>query len=129
MQLNAIPPLHPLYGSDGKYNPNTLYYNNLIEQEGSTNLNTTYRSISNINGQLMITPQLNFVSQLGLDWINLHEEQYLGRQTLDGAPSGQGYDGTTISNVITSTNTFNYHNTFNEIHNLEALAGMEYQTG
>jgi TonB-linked SusC/RagA family outer membrane protein len=129
VQLNAIPPLHPLYGADGKYNPNTLYYNNLIEQEGSTNLNTTYRSISNINGQLMITPQLNFVSQLGLDWINLHEEQYLGRQTLDGAPSGQGYDGTTISTIITSTNTFNYHNTFNEIHNLEALAGMEYQTG
>ncbi len=129
VQLNAIPPLHPLRGPDGKYNPNTLYYNNLIETEGSTNVNTTYRSISNLYGEVTITPKLIFRSQLGLDWINLHEEQYLGRQTLDGAPTGQGYDGSTISAIITTTNTFNYNNTFGEDHNLEALAGMEYQTG
>jgi len=129
VQLNAIPPLHPLYGPDGKYNPNTLYYNNLIEQEGSSNSNTTYRSISNINATVNITPKLNFTSQLGLDWINLHEEQFLGKETLDGAPSGSSYDGVTMSTVFTSTNTFNYRSTFGDNHAFEALAGMEYQSG
>ena len=129
LQLNAIPPLHPLRGPDGKYNSATLYYNNLIETEGSTNVNTTFRSISNLNGELTITPNLAFRSQLGLDWVNLHEEQYLGRQTLDGAPTGSGYDGTSIATIITSTNTLNYRKMFGDDHDLEALAGMEYQTG
>ncbi|MBD0288704.1 MAG: SusC/RagA family TonB-linked outer membrane protein, partial [Flavisolibacter sp.] len=43
LQLNAIPPLHPKYGPDGKLNRATLYYNNLIDQEAASNIATTYR--------------------------------------------------------------------------------------
>jgi hypothetical protein len=128
IQLNAIPPLHPLYGPDGKYNPNTLYYNNLIETEGSSNLNTTYRSISNINGQFNITPNLNFISQVGLDWIKRMKNNIsVSKHWM--VLTWIGYDGTTISSIFTATNTFNYRKTFNEDHTLEALAGMEYQDG
>ncbi|HEY0900211.1 MAG TPA: hypothetical protein VGD90_12820, partial [Sphingobacteriaceae bacterium] len=31
LQLNALPPIQALYDTDGRYNSNTVYYNNLIE--------------------------------------------------------------------------------------------------
>ena len=109
VQLNAIPPIQPKIDSaTGKLNTNTLYYNNLIDQVASSNLSTTYRSISNAYGELTISPSLLFRSQVGLDWNNLQEEQYLGRETLDGAPTGQGYNNQVTATVVTYTNTLNF---------------------
>ena len=129
VQLNAIPPLHPKYDANGKLNRNTLYYNNLIDQEASSNLATTYRSISNVYGELTISPSLMFRSQVGLDWNNLQEEQFLGRQTLDGAPAGLSYNNQVTSNIVTYTNTLNFSRRLGEEHNLDGLAGIEYQQG
>ena len=55
---------------------------------------------------------LVFRSQIGIDWINLQEEEYLGRETLDGAPAGSAYNGQVTSTEITYTNTLAYRNTF-----------------
>ncbi|MBD0351452.1 MAG: TonB-dependent receptor [Flavisolibacter sp.] len=129
VQLNAIPPLHPLYDAEGRYNRNTLYYNVLIETEASQNTATTYRSISSAFGELNILPGLVFRSQVGLDWNNLQESQYEGRQTLDGAPTGLGYENQVTSSIVTYTNTLNYRKNFSDVHNLEGLAGIEYQKG
>lgn len=129
LQLNAIPPLHPLYDADGNYNPATLYYNNLIDQLASSNVATTYRSISSAFGEVNIFPSLSFRSQVGLDWNNLQEEQYLGRETLDGAPTGQGFNNQVTSTIVTYTNTLNFRKNFSEVHNLDGLAGMEFQEG
>jgi TonB-linked SusC/RagA family outer membrane protein len=128
-QLNALPPLHALYDADGNLNTATLYYNNLIDQKAASNIATTYRSISNIYGELNVLPGLMFRSQIGLDWNNLQEEQYLGRETLDGAPGGQGFNSQVTSNIITYTNTLNYRTSFGEDHDFDALGGIEYQRG
>ncbi|MFT3846426.1 MAG: TonB-dependent receptor [Lacibacter sp.] len=130
LQLNAIPPLHPLRDANGKYNNATLYYNNLIEREDNNQtLNKTFRSISNAYAEVNFSKNLRFRSQIGIDWNNLQENQFLGRRTLDGAPDGYSYNNQVTANVLTSTNTFSYNKSFGDNHVLDALAGMEYQRG
>jgi TonB-dependent starch-binding outer membrane protein SusC len=130
LQLNAIPPLHPLYDADGLYNSATLYYNNLIELEGNNkNLSKTYRTISSAYIEWKINDFLRFRSQAGIDWQNLQETQFLGRRTLDGAPEGFSFDNQVTSSLFTSTNTLNFNKDFGENHEFEALAGFEYQHG
>ncbi|HWJ89832.1 MAG TPA: TonB-dependent receptor [Flavisolibacter sp.] len=128
-QLNAIPPLHPLYDADGKYNPNTLYYNVLIEKGASKNLATTYRSISTAYGELTLSPSFMFRSQIGVDWTNLQEENYEGKNTLDGAPGGLSFSNQVTSAILTATNTLNFRKSIGDLHNIDALVGMEYQRG
>ncbi|MGB8193406.1 MAG: TonB-dependent receptor [Chitinophagaceae bacterium] len=129
LQINALPPVHPIYLPDGSPNPGTLYYNYLIDHENASRVATTYRSVSNVFGELRIAPSLYFRSQIGLDWINLQEEEYLGRETLDGAPQGSAYNGQVTSTIVTYTNTLNFNKKFGEKHAIDAVAGIEYQTG
>lgn len=88
LQLNALSPLQLAYLPDGKPNPNTIYYNNLIEVANSDKLATTYQSVSNAFAEWNIMPALTFRSQVGLNWNNLQEEEFLGRETTDGGPGG-----------------------------------------
>jgi TonB-linked SusC/RagA family outer membrane protein len=129
LQLNAIPPVHAMYLEDGMPNPNTLYYNNLIDHIYTTREAITYRSISNAYGEFTIIPNLTFRSQVGLDWINLQEEEYLGRETLDGAPGGTAFNSQVTSTIVTYTNTLNYRKTIGDNHSFDALAGIEFQKG
>lgn len=130
LQLNALPPVQPkIDPATGKLNQNTLYYNNLIDLENGTNDATTYRSLSNIYGQWDITDRLSFRTEYGIDWLNLQEEQFRGRETLDGSPTGQSY-----SNQVTSINQnvnsyFNYTQKVSNNFDLNATLGMQHQTG
>ncbi|HEX6180778.1 MAG TPA: SusC/RagA family TonB-linked outer membrane protein, partial [Chitinophagaceae bacterium] len=129
LQINALPPLHAIYLPDGSPNPATLYYNYLIDHEHASRVATSYRSLSNAFGEFRILPYLVFRSQVGLDWVNLQEEEYLGRETLDGAPGGSAYNGQVTSSKVVYTNTLNLNKTFKDRHNIEAIAGIEYQYG
>lgn len=129
LQLNAIPPVHALYDANGNYNPNTLYYDVLIEKNNSKNLATTYRSISSAYGEVSFSPSFLFRSQIGVDLDNLQEENYEGPKTLDGAPRGLSYQNQVTSIILTATNTLNFRKVIGEKHSIDALAGMEYQKG
>lgn len=129
LQLNALPPVHAMYLADGSPNPNTLYYNYLIDHVSSSREATTSRSISNVFGEFTISPNLLFRSQVGLDWINLQEEEYLGRETLDGAPGGRAYNGQVTSNIVTYTNTLSFNKALNDNNVVDAVAGIEFQKG
>jgi TonB-dependent starch-binding outer membrane protein SusC len=129
LQLNALPPVHPMYLADGSPNPNTLYYNYLIDHEYASRVAYTYRSLSSIYGEVRFTNWLYFRSQIGLDWINLQEEETLGRETLDGAPAGQVYNGQVTSTIVTYTNTLNFNKVIADRHSLDGVAGIEYQRG
>ncbi len=130
LQLNAIPPLHPLRDENGLYNQATLYYNNLIEREGNNlTLNKTYRSISNAYAEVNFNKNLRFRSQVGIDWNNLQENQFLGRRTLDGAPDGYSYSNQVTAYVFTNTNTLSFNKTYGLNHSVDGLAGIEYQKG
>ena len=127
LQINALPPLHPIYLPDGSPNPATLYYNYLVDHEHASREATSYRTLSTAFGEFRILPYLVFRSQVGLDWLNLQEEEYLGRETLDGAPGGSAYNGQVTSTKVVYTNTLNLNKTFKERHNIDAIAGIEYQ--
>lgn len=130
LQLNALPPIQPEFGPDGKLNTATIYYNALIDYEDNNkNLSKTVRTISNAYIEANINPFLRFRSQVGLDWNNLQEEQFLGRRTLDGAPDGYSYSNQVTATVFTNTNTLNFNKNFNDNNSLDALAGIEYQRG
>lgn len=130
LQLNALPPLHPLRDADGLYNNATLYYNNLIEREGNNEtLAKTFRTISNAYLEITFNSYLRFRSQAGIDWYNLQESQFLGRRTLDGAPDGSSFSNQVTASVFTNTNTLSFNKGFGDDHNIEALAGIEYQKG
>ncbi|HYF32127.1 MAG TPA: TonB-dependent receptor [Chitinophagaceae bacterium] len=129
LQINALPPLHAMYLPDGSPNPNTLYYSYLIDHEHASREATSYRSLSNVFGEFRILPYLYFRSQIGLDWLNLQEEEYLGRETLDGAPGGSAYNGQVTSSKVTYTNTLNLNKSFGTRHNIDGVAGIEYQKG
>lgn len=130
LQLNALPPIQPEFGPDGKLNTATIYYNALIDYEDNNkNLSKTARTISNAYIEANINPFLRFRSQVGLDWNNLQEEQFLGRRTLDGAPDGYSYSNQVTATVFTNTNTLNFNKNFNDNNSLDALAGIEYQRG
>ncbi|MBS1495312.1 MAG: TonB-dependent receptor [Bacteroidetes bacterium] len=130
LQLNAIPPIQPEFGPDGKLNTATIYYNALIDYEDNNkNLSKTARTISNAYIEATINPNLKFRSQVGIDWNNLQESQFLGRRTLDGAPNGYSYSNQVTASVFTNTNTLNFNKAFNSNNTLDALAGIEYQRG
>ncbi len=129
LQLNALPPLQPLLDADGKNNNATLYYNNLIElEDNNRNLSKTYRTISNLYAEWAIKPNLRLRSQIGIDWNNLQENQFLGRRTLDGAPEGYSFDNQVTASVFTNTNTLGWNNKYGD-HSIDVLGGIEYQRG
>lgn len=130
LQLNALPPIQPLYDIDGNLNTATIYYNALVDLEGNNkNLSKTARSISNVYTEITFSPGLRFRSQAGIDWNNLQENQYLGSRTLDGAPGGYSYSNQVTATVFTNTNTLSFNKSINDNHVIDALAGMEYQKG
>ena len=101
----------------------------LIEKGASKNLATTYRSISTAYGELTLSPSFMFRSQIGVDWTNLQEENYEGKNTLDGAPGGLSFSNQVTSAILTATNTLNFRKSIGDLHNIDALVGMEYQRG
>lgn len=126
LQLNALPPIQPKYDENGQLNRATIYYNGLIDLENSSYLQTNYNTLANVYANYNITQQLSFRAEYGLDLVNLNEDIYKGKVTLDGGPSGYGYTGnsTSVNNNINTT--LNYAKSFNE-HNLQLLAGFNYQ--
>lgn len=129
LQLNALPPIQPIYDpATGELNRSTVYYNGLIDLANGSNLSTTYRTLANAYASLKITPDLVFRSEYGFDFNNLEEELYLGSKTEDGGGTG-GYGSDYIAKSINfnTNNTFNYTKTFNEKHNINVLAGFTFQ--
>lgn len=129
LQLNALPPIQPIYDSvTGELNNNTVYYNGLIDLANGSNLSTTYRTLANAYASLKITPDLIFRSEYGFDFNNLEEELYLGAKTQDGGGTG-GYGSDYIAKSINfnTNNTLSYTKTFNDKHNLSALGGFTFQ--
>ncbi len=129
LQLNALPPVQPLLDASGQPNGATLYYNNLIDQVASKNTGVTYRTIGSTYGEWTITPNLIARSQVGIDWNNYQEETFNSKLTLDGAPTGRGYNNQVTSYIVTNSNTLNFKKKFGEDHDFDALGGMEYQYG
>jgi len=124
---NCIPTEGP-YLPDGSYRPELQsgYYNIVMER----NLNETggklFRSMN--TGFLEIRPFefLTFRSTNSFDWINNDEKRYASPLSRSGDDE-QGYVALDNRKRITTTtsNLLTFEKTFNDIHNLNIIAGQE----
>jgi TonB-dependent starch-binding outer membrane protein SusC len=83
-----------------------------------------------LNGKLMyfITPELTFSSTNAVRFESLRKKNYTDPTSYDGADSeGSIYVINGLNSTMTTTNLFTYEKRFNDVHNVTALGGMEYQ--
>jgi TonB-linked SusC/RagA family outer membrane protein len=144
MQIVALSPLTPLTDprtglisgaldpATGIYSTNfPFYYNPLLSIVGGSYTATTYRLLGNVYAQYKFTPDLFFRSEVGVDFTNYNEEQYLGRVTSrnSGPTNGYGYNAAQVNTKLVVNNYFNYHKTFAEQHNLDVTVGTAFEQG
>ncbi|MCW3462280.1 SusC/RagA family TonB-linked outer membrane protein [Chitinophaga nivalis] len=127
VQLNAMPPLHPLYDNLGRYNSATLYYNNLINLTDGANTMSQFMGVGNVYLSFDILPNLTFKTDYGFNYLNLEEEQYAGKRTQNGGgKNGTAFNSSAKSVSQVFTNTLNYTKNWNEKHDLGVLLGIMY---
>ncbi len=126
-QLVAQLPLSPLIDpATGDLNANTLYGNALFDAKYNTDEQATYRSFGNAFADLKILPSLSFRSELGADILNLYQESFTGKQTIDGAGIGRASNIITQSASLNTNNFFTFNPEINDNHKLSAIVGMSY---
>lgn len=132
MQLIALPPITPVIDPrtgelSGDY---TLYYNNLRHAEFTDFTTTVFRNLSNAYATAEIAPGLRFRSEFGIDLLTQNEDEYYGRGAARGLSlAANGYGVSTWVRVLNyNVNNFvNYTTNFEDIHDLELVAGTSYQ--
>ncbi|RPD50305.1 TonB-dependent receptor [Hymenobacter sediminis] len=128
IQLNAIPPLQPKIDPvTRQLNPNTLYYNNLLNLENGSNRAGTYRSFSTAYLNFQPIKGLTLRTEAGADFLNLNEDFYRAAGTQTGGNSGYGFSNQVQVINYTTNNTATYLKTIGEDHSIEALAGFSFQ--
>lgn len=126
IQMVALAPTQPARLEDGTPNPNTIYYNGLIQSENAQNTTTVYRTLGNVKASYELIPGLKITSEYGLDVLNQREDGYQGRETQDGSPTGLG----SSRNVRVVNSTFTNVLSLSKIvgdHSINALAGTSTQ--
>jgi TonB-linked SusC/RagA family outer membrane protein len=127
VQLNAIPPIQAIRNADGTFNRNTLYTNVLNDIANSSNNAISFRSISNGFGQFNFLDNLFIRSEVAFDIVQFEEEQYDGRETLDGQPGGRGYNSQSRVLTYNTNNVISWTPKISDNHNLELLGGVSLQ--
>lgn len=128
MQMVALAPVNPTHDLEtGELNTNTIYYNGLISARDNFVKQEVTRTIGNVYAQYQFLPELNFRTEYGLDNYSQLETSYQGRETNDGAPSGQGNVRNVRSVNQVFNNYFTFNKEFNQDHTIEATLGMTYE--
>ncbi len=91
------------------------------------NINT-FRLLSKVTMNYNILKNLRFTQTANVDWLTLDEKDYDDATTNDGAPNG-GDLGQSYSNArtLTTQSLLKYYTTVGSDHNIDALAGFEFQ--
>lgn len=142
LQIVALSPITPLIDprtglTSGALDPATgrpntnfpVYYNPVLSVENALYNTNVNRTLGNVYGNINFTKNLTFRSELGVDQLNQNEENYYGKLTArnTGVASGSGYNATDQIFNYNTNNFFRYFNTFNDIHNVDVVAGMSFQ--
>lgn len=126
LQAIAQPALSPAYLENGEPNPNTLYANFLL-QDRHAFYNTVLRRVTGkAFGEYRFLPYLKFNSDFGYDLVYQTEDQFVGSQAPFQSTNGEGYAATAGTESYIFTNYFTFNKNFNNVHNFEAVAGMEF---
>lgn len=132
--------------SDSELDPNKCF--NVLEERDNTHNKTTMTSLNAIfDAELRLNDQLKFTTQLGLQWDNSSQDQYVGQNTFnmrnmyinsrywDSASGGYKYVlpstggmhkvNESTTSQITWKAQGEWKRTFNEITMLQVMAGTE----
>jgi TonB-dependent starch-binding outer membrane protein SusC len=122
------PPVYPIYNADGTYNQDGFFANPIAIGNEAINEAHSYRTIGNVFADVRILKNLSFNTRWGMDYLSLREHSYDPVTTRQGATTnGLGIEAQTNVLNIVSNNLFRYTNTFNDLHNFEALAGYSFE--
>lgn len=129
---SAILPHNPIFNEDGTFNNNmagVLNQNAVAVAAWNSGRQVTNQLVGNMTFNYQISKDLTFKSLFGIDYRIVQGERFTDPRT----PDGQGVQGRNSqesvwnSNFIT-TQTLNYNKSFNKIHNVNALGGIEYRS-
>lgn len=126
LQAIAQPHLSPAYLEDGEPNPNTLYPNFLLQDKYAF-YNTVIRRLTGRGfGEYQILDFLKFNTDFGYDLYYQTEDSYTGRLAPFQSTNGEGYASSVNNESYVTSNYFTFSKTFSDIHDIEVVAGMEY---
>lgn len=124
LQAIALAPISPAF-VDGEPFAGTTYANFLLEDKHAY-YNTIIRRVTGkVYGEYQIIPSLKFNSDFAYDLYTQSEDSFTGRLAPFQSTNGEAYaSNVTTENYIVS-NYATFDKTFNDIHDLNVVAGTE----
>ena len=127
---SSLLPWHNPYNDDGTYSqdlPSNSNSNPLQNVALNETIDKNYKFLGSMYLQYEIIDGLVFKTQNNIDFLSGNGRYYRHPDTPDGSPDGSLFVGNTWNRTLTTTNTLTYSNTFSEIHDVNLLAGYEFQ--
>lgn len=129
---SAVLPHNEVYNEDGSYNTSiggVLNQNVIAVMNQNSGYQRTNQMVGNMTFTYDIMKGLSFKSLWGLDYRLVQGEQYRDPRTPDGAAvRGRNSQQSNWNVNFITTQTLNYIKTFNNVHNINALVGIEYRS-
>lgn len=126
----AVLPHNAIYNTDGTYNTaiaGVLGQNVVLVNAYNAGIQRTNTVVGNIISNYKILDNLTFRSLYGLDYRLLQGDNYRDPRTPDGAGVvGRSSVQSDWRTRFITTQTLNWNKSYNGIHNLSALVGLEY---
>lgn len=117
------------YSASGEYNPGTRFGlpNNPAVQENEVERNVSVTQIlSNLNVVYLATDWLNFNGLAAMDYRNTEDEQWRSAIAAPGQGGWVSFANRNVRNFNTSL-VANMRQTFDGVHNVSGLVGIEYR--
>ena len=126
LQAVAQSPLSPARLVDGTANPNTLYANYLLAMDNTFWKTIMRRVTGKVYGELKIIPSLKANSDFSYDLLSQTEDAWYGKNSPFMATDGEAYATSVNNETYIYSNYLTFDKTFGEKHNINAVAGMEF---
>jgi TonB-linked SusC/RagA family outer membrane protein len=126
LQAVAQSPLSPDRFEDGTANPNTLYANYLLAIDNSFWKTLMRRVTGKVYGEFKIIPSLKANSDFSYDLLSQTEDAWYGKDSPFMATDGEAYATSVNNETYIFSNYLTFDKTFGEKHDINAVAGMEF---
>ncbi len=126
LQAVAQSPLSPARLDDGTANPNTLYANFLLAIDNSFWKTIMRRVTGKAYGEFKIIPSLKVNSDFSYDLLSQTEDAWYGKNSPFMATDGEVFATSVNNETYIYSNYLTFDKTFGEKHDVNAVAGMEF---
>jgi len=127
---SAVLPHNAIYNEDGTYNTaiaGVLGQNVVLVNDYNSGIQRTNTAVGNLITNYKIAKNLSFRSLFGLDYRLLQGDNYRDPRTPDGAGViGRSSVQSDWRTRFITTQTLNWNKTFNGVHNVSGILGVEY---